>query len=167
MKCLIILHSYHHGNTRKIAEAIAGKIGAALISPAEIEKTDLGEYDLIGFGSGIDSGKHYKEILDCADRLLPVNDKKCFVFSTSAVQGEKKVAKDHARLREILQSKGYQVIGEFSCLGYNTNLFLKYFGGMNRGRPNAQDIQNAKNFAAGLASEQDGCSTEAERIESC
>ena len=35
-----------------------------------------------------------------------------------------------------LRMLGYQIIGEFSCLGYNTNSILQYFGGMNKGRPN-------------------------------
>jgi flavodoxin len=150
MKSLIVLHSYHHNNTRKVAETMAGVIGAAIKSPMDINGNELKEYGLIGFGSGIDSGKHYRELLDFADILSPVEGKRCFIFSTSAVQGDKKVSKDHARLREILQSKGYQVIGEFSCLGFNTNSFLKYFGGMNKDRPNDVDINNARKFASNL-----------------
>ena len=98
---------------------------------------ELCEYNLIGLGSGIDSGRHYKELLDFAGKLAPLPGKKCFLFSTSAIQGDAKVAKDHRALREIMLSKGYEVVGEFSCPGYNTNSFLKYIGGMNRGRPNA------------------------------
>jgi flavodoxin len=64
--------------------------------------------------------------------------------------GEAKVAKDHALLREKLQSKGYMIVGEFSCRGFNTNSFLKLFGGMNKGRPNAEDLKNAEEFAASL-----------------
>jgi flavodoxin len=150
MKRLIVLYSYHHNNTRKVAEAMADVLGCAIKSPTETQVDEAKDYDLIGFGSGIDSASHYKELLDFACKLSPVNGHKCFIFSTSAVQGNQKAAKDHARLREILQSKGYRVIGEFSCLGFNTNSFLKYIGGMNKGRPNNEDIDKAKKFASTL-----------------
>lgn len=150
MKCLIVLYSYHHNNTRKVAEAMAKAIGAVIKAPWEISEDEMRQYSLIGFGAGIDSGKHYKELLDFADKLSCVDGKSCFIFSTSAVQGDEKVAKDHARLRETLKSKGYEIVGEFSCKGYNTNSFLKYIGGMNKNRPNDEDIKNAESFALKL-----------------
>ena len=60
------------------------------------------------------------------------------------------VAKNHSPLREKLQSKGYMIVDEFSCKGFNTNSFLKYFGGMNKGRPNAEDFKHAEEFAQNL-----------------
>jgi flavodoxin len=150
MKNLIVVYSYHHNNTRKVAEAISSIIGGDVKTPIEVNENELNKYDLVGFGAGIDSGKHYKQLLEFADKLPETKNKKCFIFSTSAVQGEKKVAKDHSRLRNQLKLKGYEVVGEFSCKGYNTNLFLKYFGGMNKNRPNNEDIKNAKKFASGL-----------------
>jgi len=53
-------------------------------------------------------------------------------------------------LREKLQSKGYMIVDEFSCKGFNTNSFLKLFGGMNKGRPNALDLKHAEEFAQNL-----------------
>lgn len=64
--------------------------------------------------------------------------------------GETKVAQDHSLLREKLQSKSYMIIDEFSCKGFNTNSFLKLFGGMNKGRPNAKDFKDAEEFAQNL-----------------
>jgi flavodoxin len=64
--------------------------------------------------------------------------------------GEKKVAEDHSTLREKLQSKGYMIIDEFACKGFNTNSFMKYLGGMNKGRPNAEDLKHAEDFAQKL-----------------
>jgi hypothetical protein len=46
--------------------------------------------------------------------------------------GEAKAAKDHSTLREKLQSKDYIIVDEFQCKGFNTNSFMKYFGGMNK-----------------------------------
>jgi len=53
-------------------------------------------------------------------------------------------------LREKLQSRGYVVVDEFSCPGFNTNSFLTLFGGINKGRPNAEDLMHAEEFARNL-----------------
>jgi flavodoxin len=42
------------------------------------------------------------------------------------------------------------IIDEFSCAGFNTNSFLKLFGGLNKGRPNAEDLKHAEVFAENL-----------------
>lgn len=150
VKALLIVYSYHHMNTEKVASVFANVLGAQVNVPQRTNPEELGDYDFIGFGSGIDSGRHYKELLDFADKLPPVAGKKAFIFSTSAIMGADKVAKDHATLREKLQAKGYVIVDEFACKGYNTNSFLKYIGGMNRGRPNAKDLKNAEEFARDL-----------------
>ena len=54
------------------------------------------------------------------------------------------------RLREKLLSKGYMIVDEFSCAGFNTNSINKLFGGINRGRPNAEDLKDAEEFAQNL-----------------
>jgi flavodoxin len=60
------------------------------------------------------------------------------------------VAKNHSSLREKLQSKGYMIVDEFSCAGFNTNSINKLFGGINKGRPNAEDLKHAEEFAQNL-----------------
>jgi flavodoxin len=150
VKSLIIVYSYHHNNTQKVAQAMAKVLDAQVKSPQITGSDELEKYDLVGFGAGIDSGKHYRDILDFADALPQVIDKKAFIFSTSGVTGEKKLAKDHLLLREKVQSKGYLIVDEFQCKGFNTNSFLKYFGGMNKGRPNEEDLKHAEEFASKL-----------------
>jgi flavodoxin len=39
---------------------------------------------------------------------------------------------------------------EFSCSGFNTNKFLKRFSGINKGRPNEEDLKSAEIFAENL-----------------
>jgi hypothetical protein len=56
----------------------------------------------------------------------------------------------HTSLREKLLSKGYIIVDEFNCAGFNTNSFLKFIGGMNKGRPNAKDLKHAEEFAQNL-----------------
>jgi len=150
-KCLIIVYSYHHNNTAKVASELSKVLHAQVKTPEQVTLEEFKEYDLIGFGAGIDSGRHYKPLLDLVDRLPEVNKKSGFIFSTSAIQGDAKVGRDHSLLRQKLQSKGYLIVGEFSCKGFNTNIFLKYFGGMNKGRPNSADLGHAEEFALNLA----------------
>jgi len=150
MKSLIIVHSYHHNNTQKVAQAMAKVLDAEVKSPQQTAPDELKQYDLVGFGSGIDSDKHYQVLLDFADILPQLADKNVIIFSTSGLTGEEKRAKDHSALREILQSKGCRIVGEFQCRGFNTNSFLRFFGGMNKGRPDAEDLKHAEEFALKL-----------------
>jgi len=147
---LLILYSYHHGNTEKVAGVIAEILDAQIKAPQDIDPGELGGWDLIGFGSGIYGAKHHEAILEFADRLPPVTGKRAFIFSTSAIITKSKVTADHAALRGILESKGYTIVDEFSCRGFNTNSFMKYLGGMNKGRPNAEDLEQARAFATNL-----------------
>ena len=158
MKCLLIVYSYHHNNTQKVAEVFAKVLNTEIKTPQQTNPEELQDYALVGFGSGIDTGKNYKELLDFADRLPQVTDKKAFVFSTSGmpvgISGQQRVEeytrKCHTTLKETLQSKGYTIVDEFGCAGFNTNNFLKYFGGINKGRPNEEDLKHAEAFAEKL-----------------
>jgi flavodoxin len=150
MKSLVIVKSIHHNNTVKVADAIGKILDAEIKNPQDVKPEGLADYDLVGFGSGIYGEKHHDSILDLADTLPQVTNKKAFIFSTSAIMGKNKVAKDHLTLREKLQSKGYIIVDEFACKGFNTNSFMKYLGGMNKGRPNAEDLKNAEEFAEKL-----------------
>jgi len=61
-----------------------------------------------------------------------------------------KMIKDHTPLRERLMAREYEIIGEFNCAGFNTNSFLKLFGGFNKGRPDSNDLLHAAEFARNL-----------------
>lgn len=152
MKSLLVVFSYHHHNTEKIAKVFARVLDAQITAPQEINPSEILKYDLVGFGSGIDSDKHYKVLLDFADKLPKLTGKKAFIFSTcgNPFDEQKYKTKCHSLLREKLVSKGYLIVDEFICKGFNTNVFLKYFGGINKERPNAEDFNRAENFAKGL-----------------
>ena len=150
MDALLVVYSYHHNNTLKIAEVFAKVLDAKIMTPQQANPQELQKYTLIGFGAGIDSGKHYKPLLDFADQLPDVTDKKAFIFSTSGVSNPKYMAKIHTTLREKLQAKGYLILDEFNCHGFNTNSFLKVLGGMNKGKPDDEDLKHAEEFAKNL-----------------
>ena len=159
MNAIVVVCSIHHSNTEKVAKSMAGAIVARVTTPQQINPIALSGYDLVGFGSGIYDAMHHKDLLALADELPQVSGKKTFVFSTDGVprvlvKSKKmlldKMYSDHAVLREKLQNKGYTVVGEFGCGGFNTNSFLKLFGGFNKGSPDARDLALAEEFALGL-----------------
>ena len=154
MSSLIVLFSYHHHNTEKIANVIAEILGAQIRTPQQVIPEELQGYDLVGFGSGTYDGKHHISLLDLADELPPVDNRRAFIFSTNgapaAVMEAEYSRRNHLPLREKLISKGYTIVNEFSCAGLNTNSFLKIFGGLNKGRPNAADLKHAEEFAQQL-----------------
>ena len=154
VKSLVIVFSYHHKNTEKIAKACAEVLGAEVKTPQQTKPEEITEYDLVGFGSGIYSATFGAPILAIADRLPQAGKTKAFLFSTygapAAFVGREFVENNHSQVREKLQAKGYEVIGEFGCAGWNTNSFLNYFGGLNKGRPNAEDLKNAGTFARSM-----------------
>ena len=147
MKTLIICVSIHHGNTEKIAKAMAEVLNAKLAKPNEVNINELSKYDLIGFGSGIYAGEHHETLLNFADKLSQLQNKKAFIFST---RGILPVRLCHKSLRKKLLEKNFDVIAEFSCRGLLTEWPFNVIGGINKNRPNKKDLENAKNFARGL-----------------
>ena len=147
MKSLILLYSYHHNNTEKIAEVFSRVLDAQIKKTGDVTPHEVSGYDLVGFGSGIYSDKHHPSMMEFVDQLPHEPGKKAFIFSTAGMSSKGKTATDHSSIREKLEAKGYLVIGEFQCPGLNTNSFLKYFGGMNKGRPNAKDLKEVEVLA--------------------
>ena len=151
LRSLVIVFSYHHNNTEKIANACAKVLGAHVKTPRQVRPEEITGYDLVGFGSGIYSATFDPSVLDLADRLSYDAGKKAFLFSTygapTFIANREFIEKNHQQIREKLKVKGYTIIGEFACAGWNTNSFLKCFGGLNKGRPNADDVKNAETFA--------------------
>jgi flavodoxin len=70
VKSLLIVYSYHHNNTLKVAEAMAKVLEKEIQTPQQTNPEEPQKYDLVGFGAGIDSGKHYKVLLDYAEKNL-------------------------------------------------------------------------------------------------
>ena len=145
MKTLIIFTSVHHQNTEKVAKVMAEELEADLVPAMEAQPGTPASYDLVGFGSGIYFGKHHKTLLKFVETLPAATGKRSFVFSTS---GDGKM--HHAALKEKLIDKGFLVVDEFCCKGWDTVGPLKLFGGINKGRPDGNDLAAARAFAQGL-----------------
>ena len=147
MKALVVYTSFHHGNTEKIARAIADELKAKLLTAKEVERHMLKDYELIGLGSGIYFWKHHLSLFHLLDHLHEMKHKKVFIFSTS---GLKIGAIYHRALRKKLKAKGFKIAGEFNCAGWDTLGPLAKIGGISKGHPNETDIRNAKKFARSI-----------------
>lgn len=151
---LLIVKSIHHQNTQKIACEIANVLNATVKHPEQFTIDDLKNPIIIGFGSGIYDQKHHSTILELVDKIPENSEINAFIFSTSGLPMKylKKNSKDdpHKELRNKLENKKAHILDEYNCPGWNTNSFLKYFGGLNKGRPNQNDLKDARLFAERL-----------------
>lgn len=129
---------------------MANVLAADLLPVKQADASIVEQYDLIGFGSGIYFGRHHESLLDFVDRLPVLKNKKAFVFSTSGLRKLRFLHEFDRPLRRKLQRKGLDIVGEFSCRGYDTYGATKLVGGINKGRPNAKDLKQAEDFARSL-----------------
>jgi flavodoxin len=150
MRTLVNYVSVHHGNTARVAKVIADVLDADLLNVRQADTRMLEDYDLVGFGSGVYFGRHHKTLLDFVDALPLLTNKQAFIFSTSGLR-RLPFIHDYSRpLKERLQRKGLNMVGEFSCRGFDTSWAALLVGGINRGRPNAGDLEQADRFARAL-----------------
>lgn len=148
-KTLIIVKSYHHGNTAKVAEAIGEVLQATLLDPDEVTSDSLDGYTLVGFGSGIYFGMFHPALKRTIRQLSTmVPNRPAFVFSTSGLPFLSRLW--HLPIKWKLRKKGFDVIGEFRCAGFDTVGPLWLIGGLNRGHPNSRDLSRARDFAKAL-----------------
>ena len=145
MKSLIVYVSVEHGNTEKVAKAISEVLGAELKEAKDVDPQALQNYELIGFGSGIFFSKFHARLLQLVTEM-PHSSYKALIFSTSGY-GKTNV---HDALRKELERKGCQIIGDFACKGWDTYKPFKLVGGINKGRPDENDLAQAREFARNL-----------------
>ena len=144
MKTAIIYYSAHHGNTRKLAEAVARGRDVTLVDASAVKSADLSGYELIGFASGIYFGKFHEDVLEFAKNNLP-EGKKVFFLSTYGGRSNTKA------IEEVVKGRSAQVVGQFGCKGYDTFGPFKLVGGIAKGRPDENDLNNACHFFDGLS----------------
>ena len=146
MKCCIAYASTHHGNTRKVVEAIAKEFDVELVDVTKTREKNLHDYDLIGCASGIYGAHFHQQVKNFAQINLPQN-KKIFYIMTSAMN------RDFSKsMEESVSAKNPIVVGKFSCHGYNTFGPFKLIGGTSKGHPDENDLHNAVEFFRELIS---------------
>ena len=148
--CFIICKSVHHQNTAQVARVMAKALKATVVSPEELPYTSLSDDALIGFGSGIYYGSFHPALREWVEGLpdAPRSTRRAFVFSTSGLPMLWKLW--HRPFTRALARKGFRVVGEFHCRGFDRWGPLWLAGGINRGHPDARDLERAAVFARSL-----------------
>ena len=140
-KTAIVYYSKHHGNTKKLLDAIAATERVTLIDVTEHPDADLASFDRIGFASGIYYSSFAKQILSFAAEYLPENREVFYIYTHGApVGGFLK------RIREIAEKKHCHELGAYHCLGFDTFGPFKLVGGIAKGHPTEEEIAGAAKF---------------------
>ncbi len=145
MKTAIVYYSKHHGNTKKLLDAVAKENYIDLIDVTDTSLTDLSGYDRIGFASGIYYSKFQKALIKYAADNLPDNKETFFIYT----YGAKKDGYTNA-IRKEVNKHNAKILGEFGCFGFNTFGPFKLVGGIAKGHPNKTDFDNVVNFYENL-----------------
>ena len=141
MKTAIVYYSKHHGNTRKLIDAIAAEHDVTAIDATEATAADLSGYDAVGFASGIYYSKFHKTVLQFAEQNLPEGKDVFFLYTYGA---EKKGYTE--AITAAVKKHNAHILGEFGCFGFNTFGPFKLIGGIAKGHPDDTDLKNAVNF---------------------
>lgn len=148
MKTAIIYYSKHHGNTKKVLDAIC-KASSDEITLVDVTKgniSNLEVYDTIGFASGIYYSKFDKRVLQVAKEQMPQGKDVFFIYT----YGAEKTGYTKA-IREALEGKNAKVLGEYGCFGFNTFGPFKLIGGIAKNHPKQEELQEAVAFYQNLA----------------
>ncbi len=146
MNTAIVYYSQHHGNTKKLLDAIvSADTSVTLIDVTEHPDVDLPSFDRIGFASGIYFSSFAKQILSFADAHLPENKDVFYIYTHGAPVGDFLKG-----IREIAEKKHCRELGRYHCLGFDTFGPFKMVGGIAKGHPDEKEIAAAVSFYKAL-----------------
>ena len=145
MKTAIVYYSQHHGNTKKLLDAIASAGEVTLIDVTNGTCADLSGYDRIGFASGVYFASFAKQLLTYAQANLP-EKRDVFFIATCGVQS----GVYFETIRKITKAKNCRELGAYLCLGYDTFGPFKLVGGISKGHPDQDEIATAVRFYQNL-----------------
>ena len=146
MTTAIVYYSKHHGNTKKLLDAIAAEDRTVvLIDVIEQPDDDLSNFDRIGLASGIYFSSFAKQVITFAEKHLPEKREVFYIYTHGAPFG------GFLRgIRSVVKKKDCREIGKFHCHGFDTFGPLGKIGGIAKGRPNEKDIAKAVEFYRAL-----------------
>ena len=145
MKTAIVYYSQHHGNTKKLLDAIAAQEEVTLIDVLENKDADLTGFDRIGFASGIYFSAFAKQIIAFAKEKLPEDKDVFYIYTHGAPSGDFLKA-----MRQIAESKNCRELGEYHCQGFDTFGPFKLVGGIAKGHPTEEELAAAVRFYQAL-----------------
>ena len=88
MRTAVCYYSRHHGNTRKVLEAMAREGEIDLIDATVRQTVRLEDYDCVGFASGVYFGKFHTSVLHAAQQYLPHGKPVFFVCTYGGGMGQ-------------------------------------------------------------------------------
>ena len=142
MKTAILFYSKHHGNTKKLLDAIKEADPMVdLIDVTAAETVDLSGYDRIGIASGIYYTNFAKQVISYASDHLPEGKPVFFIYTHGAPTGGFLKG-----IREITGRKHCKELGEYRCQGFDTFGPFKLVGGIAKGHPTKEEIDAAVKF---------------------
>jgi len=143
----LLVFSSRTDNTRKVAEAMAKPLAADLVAIEQMKDHQLRGRPLIGLGSGVYWLRLDRRIIDLAAKIP--SDCRVFIFSTSGWRSKVLERFFRSELEKQLQQRGIEVAGRWHCPGQDKQALFKWLN-ISRGRPNAEDLRSAREFAASL-----------------
>ena len=142
MTTAIVYYSKHHGNTKKLLDAIgSADPSLILIDVTEQPDAELSYYDRIGFASGIYFTSFAKQLLSFADAHLPENKDVFYIYTHGAPVGGFLKS-----IRGITEKKHCRELGSYHCLGFDTFGPFRMVGGIAKGHPSEEEIAAAVRF---------------------
>ncbi|MBQ9878970.1 MAG: flavodoxin [Clostridia bacterium] len=146
MTTAIVYYSKHHGNTKKLLDAIAAEDSSVtLIDVTEQPDADLSSFDRIGLASGIYFSSFAKQIIAFAEAHMPENKDVFFIYTHGAPVGGFPKG-----IRAVAKKMKCREIGRFHCRGFDTFGPFAKIGGIAKRRPNDKDIAKAMEFYRAL-----------------
>ena len=146
-KIIIFYYSYSTMSTEKLVKGIQTQYPniEILLLPSE-EKNDVSSYDFVGFASGIYAWDIGKPLYEKIEKLTGLEGKKCFSLCTSGNNMERYATYP----KDPIEKKGGKYVGGWGCLGKVGYFPFSLFGGMNKTKPDEEDIKNGAEFVKKL-----------------
>jgi len=167
MKILITYFS-QSGNTKLIAEAIKNGLSTEEVELKpinEMDPTEFGKYDLVFLGSGVYSSRIHSSVVNLIKKVTEFPPKFIYFCTHASL---KLYQTPFIKVTRILEKNNCTIIGEFDCVGENKVISLESRMQtinslppkerdkalknvkLTEGRPNGEDIKNAKKFAESI-----------------
>ena len=142
----IVYYSKHHGNTKKLLDAIVqADKSVTLIDVTKHPHADVSGFDRIGLASGIYFSSFAKQMITFAEVHLPENSNVFYIYTHGAPVGGFLTG-----IRKIAQKKHCRELGKYHCYGFDTVGWFKKIGGISKGHPTEKEILGAVEFYKSL-----------------
>jgi len=160
------------GNTEKVAKAIKEGITGHEVDLLDVKGSDpssLGSYDLAFLGSGIFAFNVSRKVATFVKKIPQLPPKLAYFYTHESPQ-QGAYSDCFKSVNKITEKSNCEVLGTFDCCGENlaekaeqqrqafrstlspeeSKKAEEAFLNLVKGHPDAQDLENAKNFAASI-----------------